>query len=63
MLEEKYDFYSPSNIKLHDLDSDLKNSLLVMDNLDYFTKNHCSNVSNLSARICEYMHCNNQFTK
>ncbi len=62
MLEEKYDFYSPSNIKIHDLDVDLKNSLSVINNLDYFTKVHSENVSNLSARICEYMHCNNQFT-
>ena len=62
MLEEKYDFYSPSNIKINDLDATLKNSLRVMDNLDYFTKVHCENVANLSSRICEYMHCNNQFT-
>ena len=62
MLEEKYDFYSPSNVKINDLDSTLKNSLSVMDNLDYFTKIHSQNVSNLSARICEYMRCNNQFT-
>ena len=62
MIEEKYDFYSPSNIKINDLDVNMKRSLSVMDNLDYFTKTHCTNVSNLSARICEYMHCNNQFT-
>ena len=62
MLEEKYDFYSPSNIKINDLDSSLKNSLGIMDNLDYFTKVHSENVANLSTRICEYMHCNNQFT-
>ena len=62
MFEEKYDFYSPSNVKINDLDSTLKRSLSVMDNLDYLTKVHSQNVSNLSARICEYMHCNNQFT-
>ena len=62
MLEEKYNFYSPSNIKINDLDANLKNSLRIMDNLDYFTKIHCENVANLSTRICEYMHCNNQFT-
>ncbi len=62
MLEEKYNFYSPSNIKINDLDSSIKNSLRVMDNLDYFTKVHSENVANLCTRICEYMHCNNQFT-
>lgn len=62
MLEEKYDFYSPANLKIHDLDPMIKKSLDIMDNLDYFTKIHCDNVGNLSARICDYMHCNNQFT-
>ncbi len=62
MLEEKYDFYSPSNIKIHDLDNTIKDSLSVVERLDYFTKVHSENVSNLSARICEYMHCNNKFT-
>lgn len=62
MFIEKYDFYSPSNIKLKDLDSSLQSSLSVMSSLDSFTQLHCLNVSNLSTRICEYMHCNNQFT-
>ncbi len=62
MLDEKYDFYSPANIKIHDLDPILKHSLEVIDNLDYFTKVHSDNVSNLSARICGYLHLNNKFT-
>ncbi len=61
MFEEKYDFYSPSNIKIHDLDDNLKRSLAIMDELDYITKVHCENVSNLSVRICEYMRFNNKF--
>lgn len=62
MLDEKFDFYSPSNVKIHDLDPVMKDSLTVVDNLDYFTRRHSENVSNLSARICDFMHCNNQFT-
>ncbi len=62
MLEEKYDFYSPSNVRIRDMDDNLRHSLSVMEKLDYFTKMHCENVGNLSARICEYMRCNNQFT-
>ena len=62
MLTEKYDFYSPGNFKLKDLDKDLQNSLTAMNNLDYMTETHCHNVANLCTRICEYMHCNNKFT-
>ena len=62
MFQETYDFYSPSNIRIHDLDRSLKDSLGIMENLDYFTKVHCQNVSNLTVRICQYMKFNNQFT-
>ena len=62
MLQEKYDFYSPTNLKIHDLDSSLKDHLVVMDSLDMFTKRHSENVANLTGRICEYMHCKSQFT-
>ncbi len=62
MIEEKYDFYGPTNLKVHDLDHSLKDHLIVMDSMDLFTKRHSENVANLTGRICEYMHCNNQFT-
>lgn len=62
MLEEKYDFYSPTNLKIHDLDNSLNDHLVVMDSLDMFTKIHSENVANLTGRICEYMRCNSQFT-
>lgn len=61
-LSENFDFYSPSNINLNDLDSNLKSSLSVMSKLDDLTLQHCRNVSNLTTRICSYMRCNNQFT-
>ena len=62
MLIEKYDFYSPTNIKLKDLDNSLKSSLTVMNKLDDMTRQHSENVSNLVTRICQYMRCNSQFT-
>lgn len=62
MFEEKYDFYSPSNFNIHDLDQNMKDSLAVMGNLDYLTQVHSLNVSNLATRICQQMRCNNQFT-
>ena len=62
MIKENYDFYSPCNISLKDVDSSLKDSLSVMYKLDEMTLKHSNNVSNLCTRVCEYMRCNNQFT-
>ena len=62
MKNESYDFYSPSNISLNDLESNLKNSLTVMNKLDDMTLKHSQNVSNLTTRICGYMNFNNKFT-
>ena len=62
MLDEKYDFYSPSNFNIHDLDPMLQRSLEVMNNLDFFTLRHCTNVGNLTARLCGYLNCNSKFT-
>jgi len=62
MIKENYDFYSPCNLSLKDVDSGLKDSLSVMYKLDEMTLKHSNNVSNLCTRVCEYMRCNNQFT-
>ena len=62
MIKENYDFYSPCNLSLRDVDSSLKDSLSVMYKLDEMTLKHSNNVSNLCTRVCEYMRCNNQFT-
>ena len=62
MFNERYDFYSPSNVKLNELDKDLQASLSVMNRLDDMTKQHCLNVSSLSTRICQYMRENDRFT-
>ena len=62
MIKENYDFYSPCNLSLRDVDSGLKDSLSVMYKLDEMTLKHSNNVANLCTRVCEYMRCNNQFT-
>ena len=62
MIKGNYDFYSPCNLSLRDVDSGLKDSLSVMYKLDEMTLKHSNNVSNLCTRVCEYMRCNNQFT-
>lgn len=62
MFNEKFEFYSPSNVHLKDLDPALKNSLSIMYKLDELTLKHSENVSNLCTRVCQYMRCNNQFT-
>ena len=62
MANDKFEFYSPSNIHLKDLDSALRDSLSVMYKLDEMTLKHSENVSNLCTRVCQYMRCNNQFT-
>lgn len=62
MVNEKFEFYSPSNVHLKDLDHSIKNSLTVMYKLDAMTLKHSENVSNLCTRVCQYMRCNNQFT-
>lgn len=62
MIGENFDFYSPSNINLKDLDPQLQASLSVMQKLDRPIYEHSVNVANLCTRVCQYMHCNNQFT-
>lgn len=62
MMNEHYDFYSPSNVNMKDLDKSLLTSLTVMNKLDDLTLIHSHNVANLCTRICQYMRCNNQFT-
>ena len=40
----------------------MRYQLDVLGNLDFFTRRHSENVANLSCRICEYLHCNKNFT-
>ena len=62
MIKEKYDFYSPINLKLYNLDPKIKYQLNVLESYDPITRKHSENVANLVYRLCEYLHCNSQYT-
>ncbi len=62
MYTEKFDFYSPVNLKSYNLDKTMRYQLNVLGNLDFFTRRHSENVANLACRICEYLHINQRFT-
>lgn len=61
MAEEKFDFYSPINLKSYNLDQFMRYQLDVLERLDPFTRKHSENVANLSCRICEYLKCKKSF--
>lgn len=62
MQTEKFDFYSPINLKSYNLDQTMRYQLNVLGSLDNFTRRHSENVANLSCRICEYLHLGQKFT-
>lgn len=62
MKTEKFDFYSPVNLKSYNLDKTMRYQLDILGSLDFFTRRHSENVGNLTCRICEYLHCNKNFT-
>ena len=62
MKKEKFDFYSPLNLKAYNLDKTMRFQLDVLGKLDFYTRKHSENVANLVCRICEYMHFNTKFT-
>ena len=62
MKNEKFDFYSPVNLKSYNLDKTMRYQLDVLGGLDFFTRRHSENVANLVCRICEYFHFNQKFT-
>ena len=57
MKQEKFDFYSPINLKSYNLDQIMRYQLDVLERLDPFTRRHSENVANLCCRICEYLRC------
>ncbi len=61
MFEEKFDFYSPVNLKTYNLDQFMRYQLDVLESLDPFTRKHSENVGNLCCRICEYLRCKKSF--
>lgn len=62
MKSEKFDFYSPINLKSYNLDKTMRYQLDILGSLDIFTRRHSENVANLVCRICEYFHFNTKFT-
>ena len=62
MRNEKFDFYSPINLKSYNLDKTMRYQLDILGSLDFYTRRHSENVANLVCRICEYLHCNTKFT-
>ena len=62
MYKEKFDFYSPVNLKSYNLDKTMRYQLDILGSLDFFTRRHSENVANLTCRICEYLHCSQKFT-
>ena len=62
MKNEKFDFYSPVNLKSYNLDKTMRYQLDILGSLDFFTRRHSENVANLVCRICEYFHFNQKFT-
>lgn len=61
MKQEKFDFYSPVNLKSYNLDKTMRYQLDILGGLDFFTRRHSENVANLVCRICEYFHFNQKF--
>lgn len=62
MKNEKFDFYSPINLKSYNLDKTMRYQLDILGSLDHFTRKHSESVANLVCRICEYLHCSTKFT-
>lgn len=61
MKNEKFDFYSPVNLKSYNLDKTMRYQLDILGGLDFFTRRHSENVANIVCRICEYFHFNQKF--
>ncbi len=62
MIKETYDFYSPFNFKLYNLNPKIQYQLDLLASHDLITRKHSENVANLVYRLCEYLHCNYKFT-
>ena len=61
MFEQKFDFYSPLNLKAYNLDKTMQYQLDALGKMDPFTRRHSENVANLCCRICEYLRCKSSF--
>ncbi len=62
-MKYEFDFYDKANLKSYNLNENMRYQLNMLDRLDLFTKKHCENVASLTCRLCEYLHCNKNFTE
>ncbi len=62
-MNNKFDFYDKTNLKSYNLNESMRYQLNMLDKLDVFTRKHCENVASLTCRLCEYLHCNKNFTE
>ena len=62
MFEQKFDFYDKTVLKSYNLDSSMRYQLNMLDSLDLFTRKHSENVASITCRLCEYLHCDKNFT-
>ena len=61
-MSYEFDFYDKTNLKSYNLNESMRYQLDMLDRLDVFTRKHCENVASLTCRLCEYLHCNKNFT-
>lgn len=62
-MSNEFDFYDKTSLKSYNLDESMRYQLNMLDSLDVFTRKHCENVASLTCRLCEYLHCNKNFTE
>ena len=63
MKNEVFDFYDKTSLKSYNLNSSMRYQLNMLDSLDVYTRKHCENVASITCRLCEYLHCSEDFTK
>lgn len=61
MYKEKFDFYSPIDLKVYNLENTVRYELNLLEKLDPFTRRHSENVANLTCRVCEHLRLNQEF--
>lgn len=60
-MKEKFDFYSPTNLKSYNLNESMRYQLSVLSTLDVFTRQHSENVAHLTTKLCERLHLSKEF--
>lgn len=63
MQKNTFDFYDKTSLKSYNLDKTMQYQLDILGSLDVFTRKHSENVASLVCRICQYLHCNKNFTE